>query len=467
MDSGPKPAGSPALVIAGMHRSGTSLLASLLADAGVWIGDELVPATPTNPKGHFEDVEFFRLHQRMLAASGLGQEGYTCQPAVAVPAAARAAAAALVDRRRQSGRVWGWKDPRTTLFLDFWAEIVPEARFVFIVRPPWEVVDSLFRRGDDAFALNPRLAVDLWAAYNRRIRDFVRAHRDRCAVVETARVAADPTGFVESVAALLGVPLTRPAPQFEPELLVTHHAHHRSSLVHATRPEALDLLAELRCLAGADAAAVPADVASGDVVEAALAEWSAAAAATRTVASRDRHVAEHAQALATVTAEFDAERFAGQRLAERCVTLSRAFNDMATALEAERAAVNALQGDHAREIADLEARLEAERAANALQSECAGATAEHAACPPADRDRDVILAQQEAARLAAQLQAEREIFEAHRQDLVARLDAALDGAAGIRPPSPGESRRRSIGARIVAEGRRFVRRVGERSRRAA
>jgi hypothetical protein len=130
--------------------------------------------------------------------------------------------------------------------------------------------------------------------------------------------------------------------------------------------------------------------------------------------------------------------------------------------------VNAIRGEHARQIANLEARLEVERVANALHAERAQAAAEHEALPPADQDRDVILARQEVATLAAQLQAEREIFEAHRQDLVARLDAALDGNAGIPSPLPGESRRRrSIGARIVAEGRRFVRRVGERSRRAA
>ena len=177
----------PPLVITGMHRSGTSLLASILAAAGVNVGDELIGATESNRKGHFEDIEFHRFHQRVLAANGLAREGLTCRTPVDVPAAARPEALDIVSRRRAPGRLWGWKDPRTTLFLDFWAEMLPDARFLFVFRPPWEVVDSLYRRGDEAIVMNPRLAVDVWCAYNRRILEFANAHADRCLLTTTER----------------------------------------------------------------------------------------------------------------------------------------------------------------------------------------------------------------------------------------------------------------------------------------
>jgi hypothetical protein len=282
--------------MAGMHRSGTSLTASLLADAGLYIGDQLMGAYPGNVRGHFEDLEFCALHERILAAGGLSSEGYTCLDAIIdVPTKARAEAAALVARRRAADRPWGWKDPRSTLFLDLWRELLPEARFLFIVRSPWEVVDSLFRRGDEPFVVNPRFAVDLWLAYNRRIRDFFRCHPDRCMIVETTGVATNPAVLVAKVAGLLETPLVRPAALYDPQLLTHDTEGNHRGLVAALCPEAEELFDELRSLAGLPPVGIDAGPIQGDVLGAALAEWSAKTTVIRHAAERD---SEHAAALA-------------------------------------------------------------------------------------------------------------------------------------------------------------------------
>lgn len=383
----PADAAAPALVIAGMHRSGTSLATSLLAASGLHVGDALMGPGLGNPRGHFEDLEFVRLHERILAANGLSREGYTCQEQIAVPASARAEAAALVDRRRRAGRPWGWKDPRTTLFLDFWTRLLPEARFLFIVRPPWEVADSLFRRGDDVFAVNPRLAVDLWASYNRRVLAFTRAHPDRCRVVETGRVAADPAGLVAEVAGLLAVPLATPEALYDPDLLTVRETPERRTLVQAIRPDATSLFAELRGLAGGT---VPlSDEAEADVAEAAITEWA------------------------------------------RGITAARATLG--------------------RELAALETRLTAER------------------------ERDVAAARQEAADASTRLHAAEETFAASRRDLEHRLQEALAAAEAARLTAAQASaahaaatrRRKTVGERIAAEGRRLRRRIAALVPRAA
>ena len=95
----------------------------------------------------------------------------------------------------------GWKDPRTVLFLDFWAERLPTARFVFIFRRPEEVVASLKRRGRDAplhvygrlGTLLKRLtgsnfrhgrALRTWSLYNELLLDFAARMPERCAIIE-------------------------------------------------------------------------------------------------------------------------------------------------------------------------------------------------------------------------------------------------------------------------------------------
>jgi len=66
--SGPQGDAPCILVIAGMHRSGTSLLAALASEAGFDMGARLLAAGPGNPGGHFEDLDFLELHDAALAA---------------------------------------------------------------------------------------------------------------------------------------------------------------------------------------------------------------------------------------------------------------------------------------------------------------------------------------------------------------------------------------------------------------
>ena len=170
------------IIIAGMHRSGTSLTASILQKAGVNIGHELLGPGVGNTQGHFEDVEIGTFHQDVLMSQGIGSDGWTTLPKVHVSQQFVGRAKALRDKRVQEGGLWGWKEPRTTLFLDFWNELIPEAKFVFVYRSPWEVVDSLFTRGDTTFANNPRLAVEVWQTYNNAILDFYNLNQD-CSIL--------------------------------------------------------------------------------------------------------------------------------------------------------------------------------------------------------------------------------------------------------------------------------------------
>ena len=45
-----------------MHRSGTSLISNWLHHCGLQLGEHLLEAGNGNEEGHFEDVEFLRMH---------------------------------------------------------------------------------------------------------------------------------------------------------------------------------------------------------------------------------------------------------------------------------------------------------------------------------------------------------------------------------------------------------------------
>lgn len=269
----------PALVIAGMHRSGTSLTTAILASAGVDIGAELLGADAANPQGHFEDVELLLFHRRALAANGLSADGFIAAGDPELPALMLAEAHDIVAARRAKRRTWGWKEPRTVLFLDFWNRLLPEARFVFVFRRPWEVLDSLYRRGNHEFLTQPRFALEVWRHYNERILRFVRRAGDRCLVVEATQVVEDPAGFVATVRTRLDLPIGFPSPQLKPELFHSDHGSWRPWIVRQLDPRAHSLYLELRALAGSSSPLPPLAAEAGDMqqaLEAALAEWSRA-----------------------------------------------------------------------------------------------------------------------------------------------------------------------------------------------
>lgn len=513
------PVPPPALVIGGMHRSGTSLTASIIATAGIHLGDDLMAAGAGNPRGHYEDLDFYHLHQRILAANGLSMEGFTCQESITVPGAARGQAIELVTRRRAAGRPWGWKDPRTVLLLDFWADLLPEARWLFVVRSPEAVVDSLLRRGDTAFVMNPRHAIDVWVAYNQRILEFVHRHRHRAVVVDLEQVVTDPAGVIAAVANLLGTMLPAPTGRYEQGLLVTGQPTHRAGLVRTIRPEAHDLHAQLRRLGGLEPVPVDGPFKQAETADAALAEWAiscrtgsaagdlaASAAEARKTAERlgaeletEREsravLAGHADALAAeradIMAGLETERAARAELARCIESLTAEQVTLAAALETEQAAharardraadlerdvarceqaivTLAARGDAA--TAELAAALDAqathranaEQARLALEQQLVDAEARTAATQQTAArleatlaDRELAIAQLEAALaeargraerleieaaratgersdLVAQLEAERSIHEALRQDMTGRIEAATTGRGRAR-----------------------------------
>ena len=63
---------SGCVFVIGMHRSGTSATAEALGRLGLALpsSEELVPATRTNERGHFESKTLVRLNERLLTAVG-------------------------------------------------------------------------------------------------------------------------------------------------------------------------------------------------------------------------------------------------------------------------------------------------------------------------------------------------------------------------------------------------------------
>jgi hypothetical protein len=234
------------IIITGMHRSGTSLTTSLLESSGLNIGKKLMSASPSNIKGHFENLDFVDFHQKVLSSQGISQDGWSLENNIQVQEHYVTRAKLLVKENAVLGN-WGWKDPRTTLFLNFWADLLPQANFLFVYRSPWEVVDSLYRRGDQIFYSNPKLAVKIWITYNKSILDFYNQFSDRCVLIGIENIVKDPMVLSKLLKQKLDVTLNNPSMNITDRSLLNSEVSnsHRPKLMECFFPEAVDLYYEL------------------------------------------------------------------------------------------------------------------------------------------------------------------------------------------------------------------------------
>ena len=233
------------LIITGMHRSGTSLTASLLQSAGLDIGERLMGVDKGNDKGHFENLDFVELHQNILFSIELSIAGWTLENQIYPPQEYVQKAKELVAKNR-SKNIWGWKDPRSTLFLEFWADLLPEANFLFVYRSPSEVVDSLYRRGDEIFSENPTFPIELWMHYNQNILDFYNKYPHRCLIFSLYNITQKPDFLLRSLEQKFGITLGKFNEDIYEEKLLKTLTKHHSHPIRYLYPEAFEIYRELQ-----------------------------------------------------------------------------------------------------------------------------------------------------------------------------------------------------------------------------
>jgi chromosome segregation ATPase len=180
----------PAVCIAGMHRSGTSMVTQLLYRCGLYLGQErhLMNARADNPHGFWEHLEFVTINDDVLNHLGAS---WDCPPGESQnwsPANFNHCRqkAAIVLQQFVDQEIWGWKDPRNSLTLPFWQELVPDLKVVICLRNPLEVAMSLHERNE----VSQTFGLRLWESYQRRL--LAAAPRDRRVITHYDAYFNDP-----------------------------------------------------------------------------------------------------------------------------------------------------------------------------------------------------------------------------------------------------------------------------------
>lgn len=199
---------TPVLAL-GMHRSGTSFLASLLAGLGVHMGESLLAPDAGNPRGYFEELSILAFHKKLLSTRmGNAQTRADFLPRAGFSPAwsdeERAEAKALIAKLARPG-FWGWKEPRSCLFLPQWLELLPDARCVAVFRHPLEIYYSFLKRGDWSALFAPESIFEACAMYNESIMAAREAAPERFMVLDAAIAFRDISALSQKLASFLGM----------------------------------------------------------------------------------------------------------------------------------------------------------------------------------------------------------------------------------------------------------------------
>jgi GT2 family glycosyltransferase len=160
-----------AILIAGMHRSGTSALARVVNLLGADLGDGLLPAREDNPRGYWEATDVIALNDECLQHFGTAWFDPSPLPAgwehTPWTNDWRGRLASLLRKRCGDAPLVAIKDPRISRLLPVWldafGELGIEPHVAIALRHPDEVTASLGKRRDTRVTtITARL---LWLTY--------------------------------------------------------------------------------------------------------------------------------------------------------------------------------------------------------------------------------------------------------------------------------------------------------------
>jgi len=138
---------SKLFLILSLHRSGSSAIAGVLHQLGVHMGNKLLDADYSNPKGHFENVDFLNLNEKILNCVEAKWSEPPSRESIVSSNFPKSEILSFILEQEQV--IWGLKDPRITLTFDIWRphlEEFSDITYVFVWRPIEESIRSLSHR---------------------------------------------------------------------------------------------------------------------------------------------------------------------------------------------------------------------------------------------------------------------------------------------------------------------------------
>lgn len=117
------------VVVVGCFRSGTSAIAGVLHNLGVFMGNKFDESTSHNKSGYWEDLEFKNFHKKMESSSFAESDRNDYKK--------------LIQSRQDNFELWGLKDPLLCLFIDEFLNNLHDVKIIVCDREQEKIAQSM------------------------------------------------------------------------------------------------------------------------------------------------------------------------------------------------------------------------------------------------------------------------------------------------------------------------------------
>ena len=211
--------------VIGFHRSLTSVVAQWLHKSGLCMGEYLMPPSPANPDGYYEDMPLVALHDDLLKAQGTDWQ-FSGEVDIPADIGLEVMERYTALRDRLHGEHWGMKDPRQCLFLPHWQQVMGERGRYLVVLRHWSAsIQSLLKRSardmalgvgnatiDGRFWREAGHAARVWLAYNEKVVEFLEHCPSAQRLVVTQQALMQGLALPGLVKEQFGIPLATDTP---------------------------------------------------------------------------------------------------------------------------------------------------------------------------------------------------------------------------------------------------------------
>ena len=157
-------------VVMGMHKSGTTLISSLLHHSGINMS-EGVESRSYEENGFYERDSTYKVNLDLLGLKTSDILFFSRPSQLQMTPEQRQQMCNIIDSNMQLHQNWGFKDPRTTLTYPLWEQVLPMHQIIVVYRP----VEDMWRRfkySGKKFWKNFSRSIALvmrWCEYNQSV----------------------------------------------------------------------------------------------------------------------------------------------------------------------------------------------------------------------------------------------------------------------------------------------------------
>src|SRR5262245_2147263 len=171
-------------LILGSGRSGTSMLAGTLRLAGYYMGEHLIPADASNPRGYFEDDEINSINEALLApvTPHLSRPNYGWRWLASVQVGTAIDCPPEIALRIEAQTAYSpfcFKDPRFCYTLPAWRPWLADTVYLCVFREPARTAQSILKECREADYLQglPMDFIGAVEVWTRMYRHILEVHR--------------------------------------------------------------------------------------------------------------------------------------------------------------------------------------------------------------------------------------------------------------------------------------------------